>query len=119
MARRMASVFGSLSAALWPCRAKASSARRTCNDRRSSSEYTATVGIPISWQARITRTAISPLLAMRTFLNTARNNGSDVPTRRFSDVRWFPEIDSTNQFAADLAGAGAADGLVVGADHQT
>jgi BirA family biotin operon repressor/biotin-[acetyl-CoA-carboxylase] ligase len=56
---------------------------------------------------------------MRTFLNTARNNGSDVPTRRFSDVRWFPEIDSTNQFAADLARAGAADGLVVGADHQT
>jgi BirA family biotin operon repressor/biotin-[acetyl-CoA-carboxylase] ligase len=56
---------------------------------------------------------------MRTFLNTARNNGPDVPTRRFSDVRWFPEIDSTNRFAADAARAGAADGLVVGADHQT
>ena len=40
-------------------------------------------------------------------------------TDRFSDVRWFPEVDSTNRLAADLARAGAADGLVVGADHQT
>jgi BirA family transcriptional regulator, biotin operon repressor / biotin---[acetyl-CoA-carboxylase] ligase len=42
-----------------------------------------------------------------------------VTTNRFSAVRWFPEVDSTNRFAADLARAGAADGLVVGADHQT
>lgn len=42
-----------------------------------------------------------------------------VPTTRFSDVRWFAELDSTNRLAADLARAGAADGLVVGADHQT
>ena len=40
-------------------------------------------------------------------------------SRRFSDVRWFPEIDSTNRLAADLARAGAADGVVVGADQQT
>ena len=38
---------------------------------------------------------------------------------RFSDVRWFSEVDSTNRVAADLARAGAADGVVVGADHQT
>ncbi|MGI8806654.1 MAG: biotin--[acetyl-CoA-carboxylase] ligase [Acidimicrobiales bacterium] len=38
---------------------------------------------------------------------------------RFSDVRWFPEIDSTNRLAAELARDGAPDGLVVGADHQT
>jgi BirA family biotin operon repressor/biotin-[acetyl-CoA-carboxylase] ligase len=38
---------------------------------------------------------------------------------RFSDVRWFSEIDSTNRLAADLARNGAPDGLVVGADHQT
>ena len=56
---------------------------------------------------------------MRTFLNTARNNGSAVSATRFSDVRWCPEIDSTNRLAADLARAGAADGLVIGADHQT
>ena len=38
---------------------------------------------------------------------------------RFSDVRWFPEIDSTNRLAAELARDGAADGLVIGTDHQT
>jgi BirA family biotin operon repressor/biotin-[acetyl-CoA-carboxylase] ligase len=42
-----------------------------------------------------------------------------VSTSRFSDVRWFPEVDSTNRLAADMVRAGAADGLVVGADHQT
>ncbi len=38
---------------------------------------------------------------------------------RFSDVRWSPEIDSTNRMAAELARDGAPDGLVIGADHQT
>ena len=38
---------------------------------------------------------------------------------RFADVRWFAELDSTNRLAADLARAGAPDGVVVGADHQT
>lgn len=42
-----------------------------------------------------------------------------MPSRRFSDVRWFPELDSTNRLAADLARAGAADGLVVLAGQQT
>ena len=47
-----------------------SSAKRTCSDSRSASEYTATVCTPSSRHARITRSAISPRLAMRTFLNT-------------------------------------------------
>lgn len=38
---------------------------------------------------------------------------------RFADIRWFAEVDSTNRVAADLARAGAPDGLVVGADNQT
>ena len=38
---------------------------------------------------------------------------------RFTDVRWLAEVDSTNRLAADLARAGAADGTVVGAEHQT
>ena len=42
-----------------------------------------------------------------------------VPDTRFSDVRWFAEVDSTNRVAADLVRRGAGDGLVVGADHQT
>src|ERR1035438_9097938 len=47
----------------------ASSAKRTCRLWRSASEYTATVRIPRSLQAQMTRTAISPRLAMRILLN--------------------------------------------------
>src|ERR671933_1094034 len=49
-----------------------SSANRTCSDSRSASEYTATVSMPSSRQARMTRSAISPRLAMRTLRNIAR-----------------------------------------------
>jgi BirA family biotin operon repressor/biotin-[acetyl-CoA-carboxylase] ligase len=37
---------------------------------------------------------------------------------RFGDVRWLAVADSTNQYALELAREGAADGLVVVADHQ-
>ncbi len=40
------------------------------------------------------------------------------PTR-FGEVRWFPELDSTNRYLLDEARAGAPAGLVVVADHQT
>ena len=60
-----------LSGGLGPT-AYASSASRTCSADRSHSEYTATGDTPISRHARITRTAISPRLAMRTFfMNTS------------------------------------------------
>src|ERR1017187_3967688 len=48
---------------------EASSALRTRCEAPSPSGATATATIPISWQARMTRTAISPRLAMRIFLN--------------------------------------------------
>src|SRR4051795_12668965 len=48
-----------------------SSAKRTCRLSRSASLYTATVRIPSSLQARITRRAISPRLAINTFRNTS------------------------------------------------
>src|SRR4051794_38705790 len=48
--------------------ATASSARRVCRAPRSASEYTATVRTSISRQARITRHAISPRLAISTFV---------------------------------------------------
>jgi len=51
-----------------PIRA-ASSAMRTCSEVRSASEYTATLAIPISRRVRITRTAISPRLAIRILRN--------------------------------------------------
>jgi BirA family biotin operon repressor/biotin-[acetyl-CoA-carboxylase] ligase len=45
------------------------------------------------------------------------------PTRISEPGRWrvehFAELDSTNRHALAAAGAGAADGLVVVADHQT
>src|SRR5580693_3915422 len=48
-----------------------SSASRTCIALSSAVEWTATVRMPISRQARWIRKAISPRLAMRTFSNIA------------------------------------------------
>src|SRR5712691_6436681 len=45
------------------------SANRTCRLSRSASEYTATVLTARSLHAQITRSAISPRLAIRIFLN--------------------------------------------------
>src|SRR5690242_13275974 len=42
---------------------------RTCMASLSAVEWIATVEMPISLQARMTRSAISPRLAMRTFSN--------------------------------------------------
>src|SRR6185436_13406649 len=47
----------------------ASSANLTCSDSESAVENTATVLMPSSRAARITRSAISPRLATRIFLN--------------------------------------------------
>src|SRR4029450_11745143 len=46
-----------------------SSAKRTCSACSSASEYTATVLMPSSRHAWITRRAISPRFAIRIFLN--------------------------------------------------
>src|SRR5512144_2560928 len=51
----------------------ASSAKRVWSASVSDSLWTATVATPSSRHARITRRAISPRLAMRTFLNTGRS----------------------------------------------
>src|SRR5688572_21668786 len=48
----------------------ASSAKATCKASRSASEYTATASIPSSRSVRMTRTAISPRLATRTFVKS-------------------------------------------------
>src|SRR6476646_473056 len=52
-----------------------SSASRTCIASASAVECTATVAIPSSLQARSTRSAISPRLAMRILSNTAASPG--------------------------------------------
>src|SRR5262245_18611072 len=46
-----------------------SSAKRTCRASLSAAEWIDTQGMPSSWQARITRRAVSPRLAIRIFLN--------------------------------------------------
>jgi BirA family transcriptional regulator, biotin operon repressor / biotin---[acetyl-CoA-carboxylase] ligase len=38
---------------------------------------------------------------------------------RFGEVRWFEALDSTNRYLLDQARRGAAEGLVVVADHQS
>ena len=54
-----------------------SSAKRTCSASASAVEWTATERMPASRQARITRSAISPRLAMRTFLNNGCVGGEE------------------------------------------
>src|ERR671910_852286 len=72
--------------------------------------------MPSSRQVRSTRTAISPRLAMRTLRNMV---GRIVPRLRFDDVRWVEETDSTNSRLLEEARAGAPEGVVLVADHQT
>src|SRR6476646_1100313 len=84
----------------------------------------------------MTRTAISPRLAIRIFWSngvprvgpTGRRILRVVPEpvaippegpSAFTDVRWFAELDSTNRYLVDEARAGAPAGLVVVTDHQT
>src|SRR5690606_14739786 len=88
----------------------------------------ATVEIPSSRQARMTRTAISPRLAMSTFENTSylspvsfdRAKAAMAGTR-FGDLRWVAETGSTNadvrNTIAERRGSGPP--LVLVADHQT
>jgi len=38
---------------------------------------------------------------------------------RFTDVRWFESVDSTNRYLLDCAAHGAVDGVVAVADEQT
>src|SRR5271167_4252946 len=83
----------------------ASSAKRTCSEFRSASEYTATVEMPSSLQAQMTRSAISPRLATRIFWNMA---GRRLPLPAGTDaveglavLDRLPVLDKdANQFAA-------------------
>src|SRR6476619_1877804 len=82
----------------------ASSASRTCIASVSAVEWTATVRMPISWQARWMRSAISPRLAMRTFLMVIRPSLDD-------DERLvvFDRLGVDDEHGADRAGAGRLD----------
>ncbi len=72
-----------------------SSARAVWSAPASGSEYTATVRMPISRQARMLRTATSPRLAIKIFENmsylgaTAKENSA--ATQSFPCTKPFPE----------------------------
>src|ERR1700743_2869367 len=74
-----------------------SSARRTCMASASAVECTATVAMPISLQARLMRSAISPRLAMRIFSNMSG-----------ADEQCLAELDRRAVGDADLQHGAAA-----------
>src|SRR5690606_20575829 len=71
-----------------------SSANRTCNESRSASLYTATVRIPSSLQARMTRRAISPRFAIRIFRNMGCVVASSLP--RMPSARSSPHAPTAD-----------------------
>src|SRR5262245_19380687 len=93
-----------------------SSARRTCMASASAVECTATVAMPSSLQARSTRRAISPRLAIRILSNiasllgarTARGPRPAQTFLSFDDHQRLAELDRTAVLDQDLLdGAGA------------
>src|SRR3954449_13109853 len=83
-----------------------SSARRTCIACASAVECTATVLIPISWQARWMRSAISPRLAISTLSNIERGR------RSLDQHQWgaiFDRIRVLDKDTGDLPATGSAD----------
>src|SRR5438477_6838833 len=75
-----------------------SSARRTCMASASAVEWIATVAMPISLQARLMRSAISPRLAMRIFSNI----------RSIDDAQRLAELDRLGIVDANFADRAAA-----------
>src|SRR5471032_3411079 len=97
-----------------------SSARRTCMASASAVECTATVGMPSSLQARSTRSAISPRLAIRILSNI----GSIRPTPRslapsFDDDQRLAEFHRLAVLEQNLDhGAGARGRNLVHGFHR-
>ena len=77
----------------------------------------------------MTRTAISPRLAISTLVSTkgqsvivivdGRTRAHIARCTRFADIREFASIGSTNTYLLEEARAGAPEGTVAVADHQT
>src|SRR5262245_60377191 len=103
-----------------------SSARRTCMASASAVECTATVAMPSSLQARSTRKAISPRLAIRILSNIAllydargMGTASGGPSSSFDDHQRLAEFHRTAVLDQDLLdGAGARRRDVVHGLHR-
>src|SRR5262245_64578241 len=83
-----------------------SSARRTCMASASAVECTATVAMPNSLQARWTRSAISPRLAIRILSNIAPRSALLDHRQRLAIFDRLPILDKDGD---DGAGAGRGD----------
>src|SRR6266851_5611057 len=89
-----------------------SSASRTFIACESAVECTATVLIPISWQARLMRSAISPRLAISTFSNMAAGFGRETIRRSLDQHQRravFDRLGILDEDAGDPAGAWRAN----------
>src|SRR5581483_11373798 len=86
----------------------ASSARRTCMASASAVEWTATVLMPISRQARWMRSAISPRLAIRTLSNIGARLALFDDHQRLAELDRLPVVD---QDLRQRAGLGRLDGI--------
>ena len=80
------------------------SARRTCIASASAVECTATVWMPISWQARWMRSAISPRLAISSFLIGVIGTAYSTTTSGWSNSTGWPFSTSTD-FTVPALGA--------------
>src|SRR5678815_2634934 len=88
-----------------------SSASRTCMASLSAVEWTATVRMPISRQARWMRSAISPRLAIRTFSNMPVPKPVGLPPCRSIDHhQHFAIFDRESVRDHDLANGTASIG---------
>src|SRR5579885_1982296 len=75
----------------------ASYACRTCSDSRSASEKIATVCTPSSRQARLMRSAISPRLAINTFLNIAVHASAAIDLEEYLAVLYGLTLFAANR----------------------
>src|SRR5687767_15434742 len=82
-----------------------SSARRTCMASASATEWTATVRMPISRQARWMRSAISPRLAIRIFSNISCDALGD-DHQRLTELN---RLTILNQYLRDRPRMGRGD----------
>src|SRR5215475_4307724 len=93
-----------------------SSANRTCMASASAVECTATVGMPSSLQARSTRSAISPRLAISSLSNIGP---AHIRRRSLDDDQRLAELDRLAVFEQDLRHrAGARRGNLIHRLHR-
>src|SRR5437762_14008332 len=79
-----------------------SSAKRTCSEFSSATEYTATVLIPSSRQAKIIRSATSPRFAIRIFLNIQCRTEPARPLLRSDGEQAFAILDGLSVLHIDV-----------------